>query len=65
MLLILSDSYELKADQKEWIQTSTEKVYNLLKETPPDGATFANIIKNILKREELWNAWKNDGCPGD
>lgn len=58
-----SDSYELKADQKEWIQTNTEKVYNLLRETPPDGERFAEIIKNILKREELWNAWKNDGCP--
>ncbi|XP_060521343.1 THO complex subunit 1 [Cylas formicarius] len=58
-----SDSYELKTDQKEWIQSATEKVYNLLKETPPDGERFAEIIKNILKREELWNVWKNDGCP--
>ncbi|XP_050298108.1 THO complex subunit 1 [Anthonomus grandis grandis] len=58
-----SDSFELKPDQKEWIQTSTEKVYSLLRETPPDGANFAKIIKNILKREELWNSWKNDGCP--
>ncbi|CAG9767192.1 unnamed protein product [Ceutorhynchus assimilis] len=58
-----SDSHELKADQKEWIQTSTEKVYNLLKETPPDGENFAIIVQNILKREELWNSWKNDGCP--
>ncbi|KAL1498429.1 hypothetical protein ABEB36_009234 [Hypothenemus hampei] len=58
-----SDSFELKTDQKEWIQNSTEKVYNLLKETPPDGENFAQIIKCILKREELWNSWKNDGCP--
>lgn len=20
-------------------------------------------MKNILKREEFWNIWKNDGCP--
>ncbi|XP_066246596.1 THO complex subunit 1 [Euwallacea similis] len=58
-----SDNYELKADQKEWIQNSSEKVYNLLRETPPDGENFAIIIRNILKREELWNTWKNDGCP--
>ncbi|KAF7278945.1 THO complex 1-like protein Hpr1 [Rhynchophorus ferrugineus] len=57
------ESYELKTDQKEWISNTTEKVYDLLKETPPDGERFADIIKNILKREELWNAWKNDGCP--
>lgn len=35
-----------------------------MKETPPDGETFAKIVKNILNREELWNSWKNDGCPG-
>ncbi|KAF5279274.1 hypothetical protein FQR65_LT15445 [Abscondita terminalis] len=58
-----SESYELKSDQKEWVQNVTEKVYTLLKETPPDGDKFAVIIKNILLREENWNIWKNDGCP--
>lgn len=58
-----SDAHELKNDQKEWISTNTEKVYNLLRETPPDGEEFAQIVKNILHREELWNAWKNDSCP--
>lgn len=58
-----SESFELKSDQKEWIQSSTEKVYNLLRETPPDGKRFAEIAANILSREEYWNAWKNDGCP--
>lgn len=63
--MYFSESYELKSDQKEWIQNQTEKVYSLLKETPPDGESFAKIVKNILVREELWNAWKNDGCPGN
>lgn len=36
----------------------------LLRETPPDGDDFAVIIKNLLSREEHWNTWKNDGCPG-
>ncbi|XP_056629583.1 THO complex subunit 1 [Diorhabda sublineata] len=58
-----SDAYELKNDQKEWISTNTEKVYNLLRETPPDGEEFAQIVKNLMHREELWNAWKNDSCP--
>ncbi|EFA08780.1 THO complex subunit 1 [Tribolium castaneum] len=58
-----SESFELKSDQKEWIQSSTEKVYSLLRETPPDGKRFAEIASNILSREEYWNAWKNDGCP--
>ncbi|CAH0564075.1 unnamed protein product [Brassicogethes aeneus] len=58
-----SDSYELKTEQKEWIATNKEKIYSLLKDTPPDGDKFAEIAKKILGREELWNAWKNDGCP--
>ncbi|XP_018322203.1 THO complex subunit 1 [Agrilus planipennis] len=58
-----TDSFELKADQKEWIQNIIEKVYSLLRETPPDGTKFAEIVKNILHREEHWNTWKNDGCP--
>lgn len=41
-----------------------DKVYVLLKETPPDGENFAQIVNNILEREEYWNVWKNDGCPG-
>ncbi|XP_022917022.1 THO complex subunit 1 [Onthophagus taurus] len=58
-----SESFELKQDQKDWVQSTTEKIYNLLKETPPDGEDFAKICKNILKREEYWSTWKNDGCP--
>ena len=58
------EAFEIKQDQREWIQTTTDKVYNLLNETPPDGENFAKIFKNILQREEYWNTWKNDGCPG-
>lgn len=42
----------------------TDMVYSLLEETPPDGEKFAKIVKHILMREEHWNTWKNDGCPG-
>lgn len=41
----------------------TQTVYSLLEETPPDGEKYAKIVKHILAREELWNTWKNDGCP--
>lgn len=64
LVCLYRDTYELKADQKEWIQTMTEKVYSLIRETPPDGEKFSQIIKNILCREEQWNVWKNEGCPG-
>ncbi|XP_071641863.1 THO complex subunit 1-like isoform X1 [Temnothorax longispinosus] len=58
-----SETHELKPDQVEWVKTTTDQVYTLLTETPPDGPTFAETVKNILKREEHWNAWKNEGCP--
>ena len=31
-------------------------------ETPPDGEHFASSVKHILRMEEQWIAWKNDGC---
>jgi hypothetical protein len=34
----------------------------LLRETPPDGEKFLETVQNLMKREEQWNAWKNDGC---
>ncbi|XP_053981600.1 THO complex subunit 1 isoform X1 [Hylaeus volcanicus] len=58
-----SETHELKPDQVDWVKGTTDQVYGLLIETPPDGPTFADTVKNILKREEHWNAWKNEGCP--
>ncbi|XP_047360741.1 THO complex subunit 1 isoform X1 [Vespa velutina] len=58
-----SETHELKPDQVEWVKATAEQVYTLLTETPPDGPSFTETVKNILKREEHWNAWKNEGCP--
>ncbi|XP_069702063.1 THO complex subunit 1 isoform X1 [Periplaneta americana] len=58
-----SETHELKSDQAEWVREKTEMVYSLLEETPPDGTAFVQTVKHILKREEHWNSWKNDGCP--
>ncbi|XP_023946253.1 THO complex subunit 1 [Bicyclus anynana] len=57
------ESQELKSDQQEWVKETSSLVYKLLGETPPEGKTFAECVKSILKREEHWNSWKNDGCP--
>ncbi|XP_017881073.1 THO complex subunit 1 isoform X2 [Ceratina calcarata] len=58
-----AETHELKPDQVDWVKATTDQVYALLTETPPDGPAFAETVKNILKREEHWNAWKNEGCP--
>lgn len=58
-----TSSHVLTDAQALWINDTTEKVYKLLEETPPDGADFAKYIKQVLAREESWITWKNDGCP--
>uniref|UniRef100_A0A1B6EI84 Death domain-containing protein n=1 Tax=Cuerna arida TaxID=1464854 RepID=A0A1B6EI84_9HEMI len=58
-----NENQELKLNEVEWVKDTTEQVYSLLRETPPDGETFAKTVQHILKREESWNNWKNEGCP--
>ena len=57
-----SDKDQLTSSQQEWLQETEATVYKLLKETPPNGKEFVETIKHILKREEMWNNWKNDSC---
>ncbi|XP_038157507.1 THO complex subunit 1 [Cyprinodon tularosa] len=58
-----SSSCVLNDDQSAWIEETTKLVYQLLRETPPDGDKFATMVEHILNTEENWNAWKNEGCP--
>uniref|UniRef100_A0A146NXF3 THO complex 1 n=1 Tax=Fundulus heteroclitus TaxID=8078 RepID=A0A146NXF3_FUNHE len=58
-----SSSCVLNDDQSAWIEETTKLVYQLLRETPPDGDRFATMVEHILNTEENWNAWKNEGCP--
>ena len=53
----------LNDQQHQWISETKSKVMNLLSEIPPDGEKFANNILHVLKREENWINWKNEGCP--
>ncbi|XP_051990979.1 THO complex subunit 1-like [Xyrauchen texanus] len=58
-----SSSCVLNDDQTLWIEDTTKVVYQLLRETPPDGDKFASMVEHILNTEENWNSWKNEGCP--
>jgi len=58
-----TESQVLTTEQTKWIEETTARIYKLMAETPPNGAEFGESVKHILRREELWNAWKNDGCP--
>lgn len=56
-------SHVLTEAQATWIKTATDKVYALIKETPPNGEDFATYVRQVLVREDSWIVWKNDGCP--
>nr|XP_020447258.1 THO complex subunit 1 isoform X1 [Monopterus albus] len=58
-----SSTCVLNDDQTTWIEETTKLVYQLLRETPPDGDKFATMVEHILNTEENWNSWKNEGCP--
>lgn len=62
--LDFSDSQVLTSSQNEFVKETETKVYRLLEETPPNGKAFAQTVRHMLKREELWNNWKNEGCKG-
>ncbi|XP_043544182.1 THO complex subunit 1 isoform X2 [Chiloscyllium punctatum] len=58
-----SSSCVLTDEQSLWIEDTTKAVYQLFKETPPDGEKFSSMVEHILHSEENWIAWKNEGCP--
>ncbi|KAL6491300.1 hypothetical protein MHYP_G00016450 [Metynnis hypsauchen] len=58
-----SSNCVLNDDQTAWMEETTKLVYQLLRETPPDGDKFAAMVEHILNTEENWNSWKNEGCP--
>lgn len=57
-----SDKDQLTATQLEWVQETETLIYKLLSETPPNGKEFVESVRHLLKREEMWNSWKNDSC---
>jgi len=57
-----TESQVLSTDHGKWIDDQRKKIYKLLEETPPNGKLFCSSAKSILKREEIWIRWKNEGC---
>lgn len=52
----------MNAAQQEFVKETESKVYSLIEETPPQGKDFSKTVRHMLRREEMWNNWKNDGC---
>lgn len=57
------DVQTLNDDQTTWLKETTERLYSLIELTPPNGDEMRKCIEHVLRREENWNTWKNDGCP--
>ncbi|CAF3444914.1 unnamed protein product [Rotaria sp. Silwood1] len=53
----------LNEEQSQWIKKTTNQINDLLKQTGTNADVFTICIQHILKREEMWNLWKNNGCP--
>ncbi len=58
-----SATHTLNDEQVTWCRSAIRKCHDLLKDTPPGGPHFDQGTRHILEREEIWNKWKNDGCP--
>ncbi|KAF7487661.1 THO complex subunit 1 [Sarcoptes scabiei] len=56
------DNSILNEEQLSWINQTRLKVVELIEETPPNGKEVRQVIEHLLKREEFWNNWKNEGC---
>ncbi|KAL6067978.1 THO complex subunit 1 [Balamuthia mandrillaris] len=49
-------------EQRSEVAVLTRETKNMLIETPPGGKKFTATVYNILKRENNWIYWKQQGC---
>lgn len=57
------DNFNLSNAQSDWITKMQKTCFHLIKLSPPSGEQFALDVKRVLKSENHWVQWKNDGCP--
>lgn len=46
----------------ESISTIENRIYAILRKTPPNGAHFLQSLKGLLDGEQHWSQWKKRGC---
>jgi THO complex subunit 1 len=47
------------------IQSTKDKVLDVLRRTPEDGPMFVEAISKVLDGEMAWSLWKQNGCPAE
>eukprot|EP00455_Lapot_gusevi_P009329 TRINITY_DN14167_c0_g1_i3.p1 TRINITY_DN14167_c0_g1~~TRINITY_DN14167_c0_g1_i3.p1 ORF type:complete len:489 (+),score=169.85 TRINITY_DN14167_c0_g1_i3:64-1467(+) len=55
--------FSLNPLQLEKINVLQERIFNVIASTHNGGASFANELRFLLKRETYWSVWKDEGCP--
>ncbi|KAF8167499.1 THO complex subunit 1 transcription elongation factor-domain-containing protein [Crassisporium funariophilum] len=58
----LQIDFTLEEPDAQWVQDSLNKVIEELRQTTPNGRTFADTVSVILEREKNWVKWKNELC---
>lgn len=46
----------------EWVHDTINKANEELRQTAPNGRSFADTVQVILEREKTWTKWKNELC---
>ena len=54
--------FTLEDQETQWVQETLTKVTEELRQTTPNGRTFAETATVILEREKNWVKWKNELC---
>ncbi|KDR85576.1 hypothetical protein GALMADRAFT_218672 [Galerina marginata CBS 339.88] len=58
----LQMDFTLEEAEIQWVQEAVTKVIEELRQTTPNGRTFADTVTAILERERNWVKWKNELC---
>jgi len=58
----LQMEFTLEDSEAQWVQETITKVLEELKQTTPNGRTFADTVSAILEREKNWVKWKSELC---
>ncbi|PPR06601.1 hypothetical protein CVT24_001786 [Panaeolus cyanescens] len=58
----LQIEFTLEEDEAQWVQEIVVKVMEELRQTTPNGRTFADTVNAVLERDKNWVRWKNELC---
>jgi len=58
----LQIDFTLEDEEAQWVQEVVVKVMEELRQTTPNGRTFADTANAVLERDKNWVKWKSELC---